>query len=86
MPQKLEQGDLVICAVDKIIGTVVFVKIEGPYDVKEGTIIFSEIAAGRIRNIRDYVKEGKKIVCKVLDINNEKCYIDLSLRRVSENR
>ncbi|MBI4143319.1 S1 RNA-binding domain-containing protein, partial [Candidatus Woesearchaeota archaeon] len=52
---------------------------------KGGMIHISEIAPGRIRNIRDFVKEGKKIVCKVLRINQEKGYIDLSLRRVNES-
>jgi translation initiation factor 2 subunit 1 len=49
-------------------------------------ITISEIAPGRIRNIRDYVVEGKVIVCKVLYINKERGYIDLSLRRVTEGQ
>jgi translation initiation factor 2 subunit 1 len=51
---------------------------------KNGMIHISEIAPGRIRNIRDYVVEGKKVVCKVLRVNQERGYIDLSLRRVNE--
>jgi len=47
----------------------------------EGLVHISEIAPGRIRNLRDYVTEGKKIVCKVLNINHQG-NIDLSLRRV----
>ena len=31
----------------------------------------------------NYVKEGKKIVCKVLRVNAERKQFDLSLRRVS---
>jgi len=46
-------------------------------------IHISEISPGRIRNIRDYVKEGKRIVCKVLKVNKEKHQIDLSIRRVN---
>jgi translation initiation factor 2 subunit 1 len=49
-------------------------------------ITISEVAPGRIRNIRDYVVEGKVIVCKVLYINQERGYIDLSLRRVTEGQ
>jgi len=78
--EKLEEGDLVLCIVEKIEGTMVFVKIEGTE--KEGSIITSEIAPGRIRNIRDYVVPKKKIVCKILKIgDNGNIY--LSLRRVS---
>ena len=43
----------------------------------------SEISPGRIRNIRDYVKEGKQIVCKILRIDKIKGHIDLSIRRVN---
>ncbi len=75
----LEVGDTVLCTVDRIVGTTVFVTIE---DNGEGSIVFSEIAPGRIRNIRDYVVPKKKIVCKILRISGDR--IDLSLRRVSQ--
>lgn len=76
---EFEEGDIVLCTVDRIVGTTVFVKIEGN---GEGGIIFSEIAPGRIRNIRNYVVPKKKIVCKVLRISPK--HIDLSLRRVTK--
>jgi len=75
---KLEVGDVVLCTVDRIIGAIVFVKID---EDGEGSIILSEIAPGRIRNLRDYVVPKKKIVCKVLRISGDR--IDLSLRRVT---
>jgi len=67
-----------MCTVDRIVGTVVFIRIKG---YGEGSIIMSEIAPGRIRNLRDYVVPKKKIVCKVLRILGDR--IDLSLRRVT---
>lgn len=76
------EGDLVLCTVKKVLYHSVFVELD-EYQGLEGFIHISEIAPGRIRNIRDYVKEGKKIVCKVLKINKEKGNIDVSLRRVS---
>ena len=76
---ELKENDLVLCAVDRIVGTIVFVKIEG--EKKEGSIILSEIAPGRIRNLREYVIPKKRIVCKVLRISSER--VDLSLRRVT---
>jgi translation initiation factor 2 subunit 1 len=75
-----EQDEIVSCVVDRILGTTVFVKIPG-YN-KEGVIATSEVAPGRIRNIRDYVTVGKKIVCKVLRVDEQTGHIDLSLRRV----
>ena len=77
----LEEGDLVLCTVEKIVGTIVFVNIDG--EKKQGSIVLSEIAPGRIRNLRDYVVPKKKIVCKILRISSER--VDLSLRRVTQN-
>jgi len=77
---ELEESQIVLCTVEKIVGTTVFVKIEND---GEGTITTSEISPGRIRNLRDYVVPGKKIVCKILSIHGNKIY--LSLRRVKQN-
>ncbi len=76
-----EEGELLICTVKKILSHSVFVTCD-EYENLEGMIYISEISPGRIRNIRDYVKEGKKIICKVLKIKDNH-HIDLSLRRVS---
>jgi len=76
---ELEEGQIVQCTVDKILGTTVFVKIDNN---GEGTLTTSEIAPGRIRNLRDYVVPGKKIVCKILRMQGDK--IHLSLRRVKQ--
>lgn len=76
-----ELEELVICTVKKIIGTSVFLHIK-EYD-KEGVMMFSEVAPGRIRNIRAYVAPNKKVVCKVLRVDKKIGHIDLSLRRVS---
>src|SRR3989344_8305338 len=78
---EFEEGDIILCTVERISGTTVFVKIEDSKG-REGTIITSEIAPGRIRNIRDYVVPGKKIACKVLRIDDRN-NIYLSLRRVT---
>ena len=80
-----EETVLVLCTVNKILPHSIFVTLD-EYENKEGMIHISEIAPGRIRNIRDYVRENKKIVCKVLKINIEKGHIDLSLRRVNDSQ
>jgi len=78
----IEEGDVVLCTVDRIIGTNVFVKIHLDNKEVEGFMVFSEVAPGRIRNIRDYIVPKKKIACKVLRIL--KGGIELSLRRVTK--
>ncbi|MCS7134570.1 MAG: S1 RNA-binding domain-containing protein [Candidatus Pacearchaeota archaeon] len=76
-----EPNEVVLATVEKIVGTSVFVRLKDyPH---EGVIVFSEIAPGRIRNIRDYVNIGQKIVVKVLRVDKAKKHIDLSLRRVT---
>jgi len=77
-----EIGEIVICTVKRVLPDSVFVELD-EYS-KEAMIHISEVAPGRIRNIRDFVKENKKVICKVLDVNKEKGYIDLSLRRVNQ--
>ncbi|MBU0758631.1 MAG: S1 RNA-binding domain-containing protein [Nanoarchaeota archaeon] len=79
-----EESELVICTVSKIQFHSVFVNID-EYGIS-GMIHISEIAPGRIRNIRDYVKEGKVVVCKVLRIHEDKGHVDLSLRRVTDTQ
>lgn len=74
----LQEGDIVWTTVDRIMGTVVFMKIDGD---GEGTVIESEITSGRVKNIRDYVVPKKRVVCKVIRVNGDR--VDLSMRRVS---
>jgi len=76
---EIEEGLVVLATVERIISTTVFVKLENG---QEGSINFSEIAPGRIRNIREYVVPNKKIVCKILRIKENR--IELSLRRVTQ--
>lgn len=79
-----EENELVMCTVTKVQYHSVFVNLD-EYD-KGGMIHISEVSPGRIRNIRDFVKESKKVVCLVLRVTPEKGHIDLSLRRVNEGQ
>ncbi len=77
-----EDSELVLCTVTSVQHHSVFVNIED-YGLN-GMIHISEVSPGRIRNIRDFVREGKVVVCKVLKVNQERGHVDLSLRRVTE--
>ena len=79
-----EEDELVLCTVTNVQHHSVFAKLDE--FGKTGMIHISEVSPGRIRNIRDYVVEGKKIICKVLRIDKVKGHIDLSLRRVNEGQ
>ncbi len=79
-----EEGELVLCSVTKVQSHSVFVRLD-EFE-KGGMIHISEVSPGRIRNIRDFVKEDKVVVCQVLRVNRDRGYIDLSLRRVNDNQ
>ncbi|MBD3248665.1 translation initiation factor IF-2 subunit alpha [Candidatus Woesearchaeota archaeon] len=81
MPQ---EDEIVLCTVTKVHHHSVFARLD-EYN-KSGMIHISEVSPGRIRNLRDYVQEGKKVVCKILKIDRKKGHIDLSLRRVNESQ
>ena len=80
-----EENEIVICTVKKILPHGVFVSFV-EYKDKEGLIHISEISPGRVRNIRDFVEEGKQIVCKILRVDKERNHLDLSLRRVTQSQ
>jgi translation initiation factor 2 subunit 1 len=44
------------------------------------------VASGWIKYIRDHVREGQKIVCKVLNVDTSRHHIDLSLKDVNEHQ
>jgi translation initiation factor 2 subunit 1 len=79
-----KEGEIVLCTITKVHSHGVFARMD-EYENQSGLIHISEISPGRIRNIREFVSEGKVVVCKVLRINTERGHIDLSLRRVNES-
>lgn len=80
-----DDDELVLCTVTNVQYNSVFCNLD-EYPGKSGMIHISEVTAGRIRNIREYVQEGRKVVCKVLRSDQSKGHIDLSLRRVNERQ
>ncbi len=80
-----ERGELVVCTVAKAKGFGAFVDLE-EYPGIKGFIHIKEVAPGWVKNIRDYVREGQRIVCKVMEVDPSKGYVDLSLKRVNEHQ
>jgi translation initiation factor 2 subunit 1 len=80
-----EPGELVVCTVDQVVDFGAFV-IMDEYKEKRGLIHISEVASGWIKYIRDHVREGQKIVCKVLNVDPSRHHIDLSLKDVNEHQ
>ncbi len=80
-----EVGELVVCSVKTVKDFVAFVNLD-EYNDREGLIPISEIARGWIKYIRDHIREGQKVVCKVLNVDTQKGHIDLSLKDVNEHQ
>lgn len=78
-------GELVVCSVKNVKDFVAFVTLD-EYNEQEGLIPISEIARGWIKYIRDHIREGQKVVCKVLNVDQQKGHIDLSLKDVNEHQ
>lgn len=81
-PEWPEPGDLVMATIETVTDYGAYAKLD-EYE-KRGLLHVSEISSSWIRNIRDYVREGQKMVLKVLRVDTEKGHIDLSLRRVTK--
>ncbi|MDD2755239.1 MAG: S1 RNA-binding domain-containing protein, partial [Methanothrix sp.] len=80
-----EVGSLVVCTVTQVVDFGAFVSMD-EYSGKQGLIHISEVASGWIKYIRDHVREGQKIVCKVLNVDTSRHHIDLSLKDVNEHQ
>ncbi len=80
-----EEGELVVCTVSNVKNFGAFVTLD-EYENKEGFIHIAEVSSGWIKYIRDYVREGQKVVTKVLRVDPEKGHIDLSLKAVNEHQ
>lgn len=80
-----ENGELVVCTVKSVKNFGAFVTLD-EYDDKEGFVHVRDVATGWVKYIRDFVREGQKIVCKVLGVDSSKGHIDLSLKSVNEHQ
>lgn len=80
-----EVGEFVVCTVKNVTDFGAYVGLE-EFDEKEGFIHISEIKAGWVKYVRDYVREGQKIVCKVLNVDTSRGHIDLSLKDVNDHQ
>jgi len=77
-----EVGELVIATPVKIYDHGAYVNLD-EFE-KVGYVPIGEVASTWVRNIRDYIKEGHKLVLKVIRVDEKKGHIDLSLKKVTD--
>ena len=82
-----EEGELVVATVKQVKNFGVVVGLDEYPDV-EGFLHIAEVASGWVKYIRDHVREGQKIVCKVLGVDDRRRSksVDLSLKAVNAHQ
>ena len=80
-----EEGELVVCSVKSVKENGAYLDLD-TYPDREGFVFIGEIATGWVRNIRAHVREGQRVVAKVIGIKKERDSITLSIKSVSEER
>ncbi len=80
-----EEEELVVCTIKSVKNFGAFVSME-EYQGKEGFIHVTEIASGWVKRMSDFVREGQRVVCKVMKIDASKGHVDLSLKKVNDHQ
>jgi len=84
LPEWPEVGDLLVATVKRVESYGAYVSLD-EFSEKEGLLHISEISSRWVRNIRNHVRPGQKVVLQVLRTDQSKGQVDLSLRRVSRD-
>ncbi|MBT7938598.1 MAG: S1 RNA-binding domain-containing protein, partial [Euryarchaeota archaeon] len=79
------EGELVVCTVSDVKQNGAYTKLD-TYNNLEGFIFIGEIASGWVKNIRGFVRDGQRLVCKVLRTRKDGRSVELSLKSVSDER
>ena len=80
-----EEGELVVVTVKNVKQNGVYVDFD-EYPGLEGFIFIGEIASGWVKNIRTFVRDGQRLICKVMRTKKDGSSLELSLKSVSEER
>ncbi|MEC9212225.1 MAG: translation initiation factor IF-2 subunit alpha [Candidatus Thermoplasmatota archaeon] len=80
-----EEGELVVATIKTVKQNGAYVDLD-EYDGIEGFIFIGEIASGWVKNIRGFVREGQRVICKVMRTRRDGTSLELSLKSVSEER
>ena len=80
-----EEGELVVVTVKTVKQNGVYVDFD-EFPGIEGFIFIGEIASGWVKNIKTFVRDGQRLICKVLRTRKDGSSLELSLKSVSEER
>lgn len=80
-----EEGELVVATITNVKQNGAYVDLD-EFEGIEGFIFIGEIASGWVKNIRGFVREGQRVICKVMRTRRDGTSLELSLKSVSEER
>jgi len=78
------EGEVLIATVKQVFDYGSYVTLD-EYGNLQAFLPWSEISSRWVKNIRDIVKEGRKVVVKVIRVDRKKGTIDVSLKKVTED-
>ena len=78
------EGDVLIATVKQVFDYGSYVTLD-EYGNLQAFLPWSEISSRWVKNIRDVIKEGRKVVVKVIRVDKKKGTIDVSLKKVTED-
>ena len=80
-----ERGSLVLGIVDRIEGHGIYIKLSEFENPLEAYCPINEISNHWVRNIRSVVREGQRVVGRVLRSNEQSLHINVSIKKVSKD-
>jgi len=80
-----EEGELVVASITNVKQNGAYATLD-EYPSIEGFIFIGEIASGWVKNIRAHVREGQRVIGKVMRTRKDGTSLELSLKAVSEER
>ncbi len=75
-------GDIVIGTVKRIFDYGAYLNLD-EYGGHEAYLPWSEVSSKWVKDIRDFLREGQKVVVKVIRVDRRRGHVDVSLKRVN---
>ncbi|MFQ5818511.1 MAG: translation initiation factor IF-2 subunit alpha [Candidatus Heimdallarchaeota archaeon] len=82
-----EEGEMVLATCTNVTNHGAYFTLDEFPNLEKGSafVHISEISQRWVRNIRDYVREGTKVVARVTRADPAKGHVDMSIRRVGDS-
>ncbi|AWR99903.1 translation initiation factor IF-2 subunit alpha [Metallosphaera hakonensis] len=78
------EGDILVATVKQVFDYGSYVTLD-EYGGMQAFLPWSEISTRWVKNIRDIVKEGRKVIVKVIRVDRKKGSVDVSLKKVNDD-